>query len=367
MVIVNGIKGAVREELAHMDYSEIQTPTMLSDELWKISGHWDHYRENMYFSEVEGQNFAIKPMNCPGACLVYRSRRHSYRELPIRYAEFGHVHRHELSGVLHGLFRVRAFTQDDAHVFCRLDQVQDEVRAVLDLTDRFYGRFGFEQGRSLALHPAREGRRDAPRCGTRPSRRCATPWATATYGIKEGDGAFYGPKIDFQVTDVMGRSWQLGTCQLDFNFPERFDLTYTSADDTEERPVMIHRAITGSIERFLGILIENTGGDFPLWLAPEQARVLPVADRHAPVRRVGARPAARGRPARRGGRAQRVGGPAHPRRRALQGALPADRRRQGGAGRHRLGARPPRRRPRRHAPRRAGRPPDHGSSGLGRP
>ncbi len=281
MVIVNGIKGAVREELAHMDYSEIQTPTMLSDELWKISGHWDHYRENMYFSEVEGQNFAIKPMNCPGACLVYRSRRHSYRELPIRYAEFGHVHRHELSGVLHGLFRVRAFTQDDAHVFCRLDQVQDEVRAVLDLTDRFYGRFGFDRV-DLFL-------------STRPEKAVGTVemWDQAeaalrdalgdrAYGIKEGDGAFYGPKIDFQVTDVMGRSWQLGTCQLDFNFPERFDLTYTSADDTEERPVMIHRAITGSIERFLGILIENTGGDFPLWLAPEQARVLPVADRHAP-------------------------------------------------------------------------------------
>ncbi len=281
MVIVNGIKGAVREELAHMDYDEIQTPTMLSDELWKISGHWDHYRENMYFSEVEGQNFAIKPMNCPGACLVYRSRRHSYRELPIRYAEFGHVHRHELSGVLHGLFRVRAFTQDDAHVFCRLDQVQDEVRAVLELTDRFYARFGFPHV-ELKL-------------STRPDKAVGTPemWDQAEqalraalgdrpYGIKEGDGAFYGPKIDFEVTDVMGRSWQLGTCQLDFNFPERFDLTYTSADDTEERPVMIHRAITGSIERFLGILIENTGGDFPLWLAPEQARVLPVADRHAP-------------------------------------------------------------------------------------
>ena len=280
MVIVNGIKGAVREELAHMDYDEIQTPTMLVDELWKTSGHWEHYRDNMYFTEVEGQTFAIKPMNCPGACLVYRSRRHSYRELPIRYAEFGHVHRHELSGVLHGLFRVRAFTQDDAHVFCRPDQVQDEVRAVLDLTDRFYARFGFPHVElKLSTRPekatgtkemwdhAEEALRQA--LGDRP------------YGIKEGDGAFYGPKIDFQVTDVMGRAWQLGTCQLDFNFPERFDLTYTSAEDTEERPVMIHRAITGSIERFLGILIENTGGDFPLWLAPEQARVLPVSDRHA--------------------------------------------------------------------------------------
>jgi len=281
MVIVNGIKEAVREELANMDYAEIQTPTILETELWKTSGHWDNYRENMYFTEIDEQSFAIKPMNCPGACLVYRSRRHSYRELPIRYAEFGHVHRHELSGVLHGLFRVRAFTQDDAHIFCRPDQVYDEVNAILDLTDRFYARFGFEHvALKLSTRPekaigekemwdqAEEALRQA--LGDRP------------YGLKEGDGAFYGPKIDFEVTDVMGRAWQLGTCQLDFWFPERFGLVYTSADDTEERPVMIHRAITGSIERFLGILIENTGGDFPLWLAPEQARVLPIADRHLP-------------------------------------------------------------------------------------
>ena len=279
MAVVNGIKEAVRDELAGMDYDEIQTPTMLNVDLWKTSGHWDNYRDNMYFSEVEGQQFAIKPMNCPGACLVYRSRRHSYRDLPIRYAEFGHVHRHELSGVLHGLFRVRAFTQDDAHVFCRLDQVKDEVNAVLDLTDRFYSRFGFDDVQ-LKL-------------STRPEKATGTPemWDAAEealrdalgdrqYGLKAGDGAFYGPKIDFQVTDVMGRSWQLGTCQLDFYLPERFGLAYTTADDADERPVMIHRAITGSIERFLGILIENTGGDFPLWLAPEQARIIPISDRH---------------------------------------------------------------------------------------
>ncbi len=279
MTVVNGITQAVRDELERMDYGEIQTPTMLGSGLWDISGHNDHYRENMYFSEVDGQEFAIKPMNCPGACLVYRSRRHSYRDLPIRYAEFGHVHRHELSGVLHGLFRVRAFTQDDAHIFCRLDQVGEEVNAILDLTDRFYARFGFDEV-ELKL-------------STKPDKAVGTDemWATAEaalrdalgdreYGLKEGDGAFYGPKIDFQVTDTMGRAWQLGTCQLDFNFPERFDLTYTTADDTEERPVMIHRAITGSLERFLGILIEHTGGDFPFWLAPEQARVLPISDRH---------------------------------------------------------------------------------------
>jgi threonyl-tRNA synthetase len=280
MVVVNGVKDAVREELRRMAYDEIQTPTILSDELWHRSGHWDHYRDNMYFTEVDGQGFAVKPMNCPGACLVYRSRRHSYRELPIRYAEFGHVHRHELSGVLHGLFRVRAFTQDDAHIFCRLDQVQDEVRAVLDLTERFYARFGFTD---VALKFA-----------TRPEKASGTPemWDAAEealrsalgdrpYELKEADGAFYGPKIDFHVTDTMGRSWQLGTCQLDFYMPERFDLAYVSAQDAEERPVMIHRAITGSIERFLGILIEHTGGDFPFWLSPEQARVLPVSDRHA--------------------------------------------------------------------------------------
>jgi threonyl-tRNA synthetase len=281
MVVVNGIKEAVRDELANMDYAEIQTPTMLDTELWKTSGHWDNYRENMYFTEIEGQSFAVKPMNCPGACLVYRSRRHSYRELPLRYAEFGHVHRHELSGVLHGLFRVRAFTQDDAHIFCRLDQVQDEVNAVLALTDRFYGRFGFEHV-ELKLSTRPEKAIGEQSMWDQAEEALRQALGDREYGLKEGDGAFYGPKIDFQVTDVMGRSWQLGTCQLDFWFPERFDLVFTNADDQEERPVMIHRAITGSVERFLGILIENTGGDFPLWLAPEQARILPIADRHAP-------------------------------------------------------------------------------------
>ncbi len=279
MVIVNGIKGAVRQELDAMGYEEILTPTILSDQLWHKSGHYEHYKDNMYFTEVDGQGFAIKPMNCPGACLVFRSQRHSYRDLPIRYAEFGHVHRHELSGVLHGLFRVRAFTQDDAHIFCRLDQVRDEVQAVLDLIDRFYARFGFHDVRTFL--------------STRPEKAAGTTemWDTAEaalrdalegreYELKEGDGAFYGPKIDFQVTDTMGRAWQLGTCQLDFSMPERFDLSFVNSDDNEERPVMIHRAVLGSIERFLGILIEDCGGDFPFWLAPEQGRVLPVSDRH---------------------------------------------------------------------------------------
>jgi threonyl-tRNA synthetase len=279
MIVVNQIQAAVREELDRLGYQEIRTPMILSEELWKSSGHWDHYHDNMYFTEVDEQGFAVKPMNCPGACLVFRSRRRSYRELPLRLAEFGHVHRHELSGVLHGLFRVRAFTQDDAHIFCRLDQVHHEVRTVLEFIDRFYARFGFTEVRTkLSTRPAKAA-------GTDEMWEAAEAALTLAldgrdYEINPGDGAFYGPKIDFQVTDSMGRSWQLGTCQLDFSMPEAFDLTYTSEHDTVERPVIIHRAILGSIERFLGILIEDTGGDFPFWLAPEQIRVVPVADRH---------------------------------------------------------------------------------------
>jgi threonyl-tRNA synthetase len=280
MAVVNEIQRALRAELAPLGYQEVRTPTILSDRLWRESGHWDYYRENMYLTEIDGQGYAVKPMNCPGACLVYRSRRRSYRDLPIRLAELGHVHRHELSGVLHGLLRVRAFTQDDAHVFCRLDQIQDEVAAILALTERLYARFGFDDvTMKLSTRPEKregdEARWDAAEEALRQA------LGDAPYELKEGEGTFYGPKIDFDVTDALGRSWQLGTCQLDFNFPERFDLAYTSAEDREERPVMLHRAILGSIERFMGILIEHTGGDFPLWLAPVQARILPVADRHA--------------------------------------------------------------------------------------
>ena len=281
MVVVNGIKEAVRADLRRMGYDEIQTPTLLSEELWHRSGHWEHYHDHMYFTDVEEGRFALKPMNCPGACLVYRSRRRSYRDLPIRYAELGHVHRHELSGVLHGLFRVRAFTQDDAHIFCRLDQVTEEVRAVLDLIQGFYARFGLgDVTLKLATRPEKAS--GAPEMWDAAEEALRVALGDRPHELKEGDGAFYGPKIDFHVADTMGRSWQLGTCQLDFYMPERFELTYTTPEDAEERPVMIHRAVTGSIERFLGILIENGAGAFPLWLAPEQARVLPVADRHAP-------------------------------------------------------------------------------------
>ncbi len=281
MAMINAIQGALRTELGAMGYDEIRTPTILSDHLWHQSGHYENYKENMYFTEVDGQGFAVKPMNCPGACLVYRSTRHSYRELPVRLAEFGHVHRHELSGVLHGLFRVRAFTQDDAHVFCRVDQIQEEVSEILRLTDRLYGRFGFEEV-SLNLSTRPEKATGSQEVWDIAEAQLRDALGERPYKIKEGDGAFYGPKIDFEVTDTMGRSWQLGTCQLDFFMPERFDLTYINAEDREERPVIIHRAILGSLERFLGILIENSGGDFPFWVSPEQARVLPVADRHAP-------------------------------------------------------------------------------------
>ncbi|MSO45101.1 MAG: threonine--tRNA ligase [Thermoleophilia bacterium] len=280
MVVINEIQAALRTELDAMGYQEIRTPTMLSDELWKQSGHYEHYHDNMYFTEVDGHGFAVKPMNCPGACLVFRSTRRSYRELPLRLAEFGHVHRHELSGVLHGLFRVRAFTQDDAHIFCRLDQVLSEVRAILDLTERFYARFGFADVH-MFLSTRPEKATGSSEMWDEAESALRQALGNREYGIKNGDGAFYGPKIDIQVTDTMGRSWQLGTCQLDFYMPERFGLSYISADDTEERPVIIHRAITGSLERFVGILLEDTGGDLPFWLAPDQVRVIPVSDRHA--------------------------------------------------------------------------------------
>lgn len=288
MAIINSMNGALKGELDAMGYQEIGTPTILSDELWKTSGHWDYYRDNMYLTDVDGQGFAVKPMNCPGACLVYKSRRRSYRDLPIRLAEFGHVHRHERSGVLHGLFRARAFTQDDAHIYCRQDQVQGEVEAILDLIERFYTRFGFSDVQmKLATRPEKAIGEKAVWDQAEAALRAAL--GDREYDPKEGDGAFYGPKIDFHVTDTMGREWQLGTCQLDFNLPERFELQYQTEEDTQARPVMIHRAVFGSIERFLGILIENSGGDFPFWLAPVHARVLPIADRHADyARRVAA-------------------------------------------------------------------------------
>jgi threonyl-tRNA synthetase len=282
MVVVNEIKAAVREELATMDYAEIQTPTMLDVELWKTSGHWDNYRENMYFTESGEREYAIRPMNCPGACLVFGAERHSYRELPLRIAEFGQVSRAEREGVLHGLLRVRAFTQDDAHIYCTPEQIVAEVTAVCEAIDELYARFGFDDVRvELSTRPEKSIGSPDEWENAEAALREALESQRREYQLNPGDGAFYGPKIDFHVTDALGRSWQCGTCQVDFFMPERFDLTYTDPDDAQRRPVMIHRALLGSMERFAGILIEHYAGRFPVWLAPVQAIVLPVADRHA--------------------------------------------------------------------------------------
>jgi threonyl-tRNA synthetase len=287
-VLLRLIEAEVRKQLDARDYEEIKTPQVLDVELWHRSGHWDNYKENMFFtapSEREGseqeREYALKPMNCPGACLVYASGRHSYRELPLRLAEFGLVSRYEREGVLHGLLRVRAFTQDDAHVYCSLDQVTDEVDSICAGIDELYERFGFDDVRvELSTRPDKSIGTDEQWQRAEQALREALARQDREYDESPGEGTFYGPKIDFHITDALGRSWQCGTCQLDFQMPERFDLHYTGADNAPHRPVMIHRALLGSMERFAGILIEHYGGRFPLWLAPTQAVVLPVADRH---------------------------------------------------------------------------------------
>ncbi len=302
-VLLRLIEREVRAQLEKRGYAEIKTPRVLDEELWHRSGHWDNYRENMYFvepSEREGdeRRFALKPMNCPGACLVFGSERHSYRDLPLRLAEFGDVSRYEREGVLHGLLRVRAFTQDDAHVYCTLEQVPDEVDSICEAIDELYARFGFDEVRvELSTRPEKSIGSDEQWERATEGLREALERQGRDYDVSPGEGTFYGPKIDFHVTDALGRSWQLGTCQLDFQMPERFDLTYQGEDNAEHRPVMIHRALLGSMERFAGILIEHHGGRFPAWLAPVQAAVLPVADRNLDyARRVAAR-ARRGRAA----------------------------------------------------------------------
>jgi threonyl-tRNA synthetase len=282
MFLINEIEQLVREQLERRDYVEIRTPHVLDEELWHRSGHYENYRENMYFTEAENRRYAIKPMNCPGACLVYGSERHSYRDLPLRLAEFGLCTRREREGVLHGLLRVRAFTQDDAHVFCTEEQIVREVKDITEAIDELYAMFGFEDVRvELSTRPEKSIGTDQQWAMAESALEEALRQTGRPYKLNPGDGAFYGPKIDFHITDALGRSWQCGTCQLDFFMPERFDLTYTAADNTEHVPVLIHRALLGSIERFLGILIEHYAGDFPTWLAPVQARVLPIADRHA--------------------------------------------------------------------------------------
>jgi threonyl-tRNA synthetase len=275
------IEGEVQAQLRKRGYKEIATPQVLDEELWHRSGHWDNYRDDMYFMQSDEKRLALRPMNCPGACLVFDSERHSYRELPLRLAEFGRVSRNEREGVLHGLLRVRAFTQDDAHVYCTEEQIADEVADICEAIDELYARFGFEDVRvELSTRPQKSMGSEEQWAKAEEALTEALDRQDREYELNPGDGAFYGPKIDFHVTDALGRSWQCGTCQLDFQMPERFDLSYVGADDAAHRPVMIHRALLGSMERFAGILIEHYAGRFPVWLAPVQAIVLPVSDRH---------------------------------------------------------------------------------------
>ncbi len=281
MIVLNELLDYWRCEHSQRGYQEVKTPMILNEDLWHRSGHWDTYRENMYFVNIDEQVFSVKPMNCPGTILIYKDSMKSYRDLPIKYAELGHVHRHEKSGVLQGLFRVRAFTQDDAHVFCRPEQVQEEIGKIIDLIESLYSKFGFNEYRiELSTRPEKA-------IGSNEMWEMAETALNETlkskninYQINEGDGAFYGPKIDFHIKDSMGRSWQLGTIQLDFSMPERFELEYIGEDGKSHRPVMIHRAAFGSIERFMGILIEHYAGALPLWLSPIQVIILPIADRH---------------------------------------------------------------------------------------
>ncbi len=277
------IEDEVQAQLRKRGYQEIATPQVLDEQLWHRSGHWDNYRDEMYFMDDDERRFALRPMNCPGACLVYGSDRHSYRELPLRLAEFGRVSRNEREGVLHGLLRVRAFTQDDAHVYCTEEQITDEVASICEAIDELYARFGFEDVHvELSTRPEKSMGSEEQWAKAEAALAEALEQQGRDYELHPGDGAFYGPKIDFHVTDALGRSWQCGTCQLDFQMPERFDLYYTGPDDAPYRPVMIHRALLGSMERFAGILIEHYAGRFPVWLAPVQAIVLPISDRHNP-------------------------------------------------------------------------------------
>jgi threonyl-tRNA synthetase len=275
------IETEVRDQLRKREYKEIATPQVLDEGLWHRSGHWDNYKDDMYFMDDGDRRYALRPMNCPGACLVYAADRHSYRELPLRLAEFGRVSRNEREGVLHGLLRVRAFTQDDAHVYCTEDQITAEVASICEAIDELYARFGFDDVHvELSTRPEKSMGSEEQWAKAEAALAEALDSQGREYELNPGDGAFYGPKIDFHITDALGRSWQCGTCQLDFQMPERFELYYTDNEDQQQRPVMIHRALLGSMERFAGILIEHYAGRFPVWLAPIQAIVLPISDRH---------------------------------------------------------------------------------------
>jgi len=280
MVLRNILEDFWRKEHLKRGYVEIKTPIILSRSLWEQSGHWDHYKENMYFTKIDDQDYAIKPMNCPGGMIFYKTKLRSYRDLPIRCGELGLVHRHELSGVLHGLLRVRNFTQDDAHIFMLPSQIKDEIIGVIELVDYFYKIFGFEYHVELSTRPEKSmGSDEDWEMATRALEE-ALQEKGLDYKINPGDGAFYGPKIDFHLKDCLDRTWQCGTIQLDFQMPEKFDLTYIGEDGEKHRPVVIHRVVYGSIERFIALLIEHYAGAFPTWLAPVQVRVLPISDRH---------------------------------------------------------------------------------------
>jgi len=278
MVIMNCLMDFWKKEHTKRGYSEIRTPLILDRDLWIRSGHWDHYRENMYFTEIDELPFAIKPMNCPGGMLVYKTQLRSYRDLPMRMAELGVVHRHERSGVLHGLMRVRCFTQDDAHLYCRPDQVKEEIIGIMNLCDYIYRDvFGFKYTMELSTRPENSMGSEEQWAVAETALKQALEETGSEYRLNPGDGAFYGPKIDFHLEDCIGRTWQCGTIQLDFQMPEKFDLTYVGADGKEHRPVMLHRTVLGSLERFFGILVENFAGAFPYWIAPVQVRILPVS------------------------------------------------------------------------------------------
>lgn len=278
MTLRNQLENFWREEHAKRGYEEIKTPLILNEQLWRTSGHWDHYKDNMYFTKIDDDDYAIKPMNCPGSMLAYKRKMHSYRDLPIRLAEMGQVHRHELSGALHGLMRVRTFTQDDAHIFMLPEQVKDEILGVVNFIDDVYTLFGFKYHVELSTRPEDSMGTDEEWNMAETALKEAIEAKGIPYLINEGDGAFYGPKLDFHLEDSLGRTWQCGTIQLDMQMPQRFDLTYVGSDNKKHRPVMIHRVIFGSIERFIGIIIEHFAGKFPLWLAPVQVKILTVAE-----------------------------------------------------------------------------------------
>ena len=279
MVLKNILADYWRDLHRKEGYVEIQTPIILTRTLWENSGHWDHYKDNMYTTKIDGEDCAVKPMNCPGGMLVYKLTPHSYKDLPIRMGEMGLVHRHEKSGQLHGLFRVRCFTQDDAHIFMLPEQITDEIKGVVRLTDRIYKQFGFKYKVELSTRPKDSMGTEEEWNAATDALRAALDDLGLEYEINEGDGAFYGPKIDFHLQDSIGRTWQCGTIQLDFQMPQRFELEYVGEDGAKHRPIMIHRAIYGSMERFIGILIEHYAGKFPVWLAPVQVKVLPITDR----------------------------------------------------------------------------------------